>query len=543
MQQTQACSLTTPVLIVGGGPTGLAMALLLHRKRIPFKVVERNPSITDHPRARGVWARTMELFRGWGIEQSVRAGGLPDNASGFAFVESLTGREYGRAPKEIDLGQTPAWRCTVSQDVVEKQLLDVVNGSPWGSVSFGTEFLDHKETSEGATARVRDVKTGAETVVAASYLIACDGAGSGLRRNVGIEMIGPASLAVMNNDYWQADLSRIASVRQIGVFRIFPENRSEPLGSILNTNGFDKWLTLTKVSDETGQVPERRSDAEVVRLARLHTGIPDLDVKIINRSVWRMSLQVAATYSKGRVFLVGDAAHRFPPSGGYGMNTGIQDAHNLAWKLALVLRGQADKALLDTYDQERRPVGKTNSEFQYGNAVRFSRMDAAHQAGDLNALEFWIRDSKHHSHSLGLDLGFHYQKGAIVPDGSAERGVTFGRYDPADRPGHRFPHVWLDVDRQRSTLDLFDDDFVLLHGPTSADWKNVTREVGDKLGLRIHAQELQTVDPRDGLEMSTHGAVLVRPDGVVAWRTPSIPRDPRAELASVLNTILRRNQT
>lgn len=530
------------VFIVGAGPTGLAMALLMDRFGVPFVVVERNAGLTEHPRARGTWVRTMELFRQWGIERAVKARGLPEDANGFAFVESITGHEYGRVPREIDYGQTPAWKCTVSQDVVEEELYRVVRESKLGRVCFGTEFLRHEETGDGLVATTRDVATGQETRWSARYLVAADGAGSGLRRQLDIAMTGPSSLAVMNNDYWQGDLSHVPSVRQVGVFRILPTDAGVTPASVLNTNGADRWLTVTKVGDGADATPPQRSDAEVVRLARAHSGIAILDVRIINRSVWRVSKQVAARYARGRAFLVGDAAHRFPPTGGYGMNTGIQDAHNLAWKLALVLRGQAGEALLDTYDQERRPIGQANADFSHGNTVRFMKMEEAFRSRNPQAVDFWIKDVVHHSHSIGLGLGFSYDEGAIVPDGTAPRGLTLARYDPSDRPGGRFPHLWLDLARQHSTLDLFDRDFVIVHGPKSADWQAAARDVAQSLGVAVRTHELESVDPRDGLDMSLHGAVLVRPDGHVAWRMPWVPADPAASLAAALNQILRRDE-
>ncbi|WP_418128027.1 FAD-dependent monooxygenase [Variovorax sp. KK3] len=518
------------------------MALLMDRFEIPFVLVERNPGLTDHPRARGAWVRTMELFRQWGIERAVKARGLPDDANGFAFVEAIAGHEYGRVPREIDLGQTPAWKCTVSQDVVEDELFRVVRRSKWGRVCHGTEFLRYEEMPDRIRAFTRDVTTGHESCWSARYLIAADGAASGLRRQMDIAMTGPASLAIMNNDCWEGDLSHLPSVRQVGVFRIMPNDPWVTPASVLNTNGADRWLTVTKVGEGNDATPPQRSDAEVVRLARAHSGIPNLDVKIINRSVWRVSKQVAARYSRGRAFLIGDAAHRFPPTGGYGMNTGIQDAHNLAWKLAMVLRGQAGVALLDTYDMERRPVGQANANFSHGNTVRFMKMEEAFQARNLQAIEFWIKDVVHHSHSIGLGLGFAYDEGALIPDGTASRGLTLGRYDPSDRPGGRFPHLWLDLARQRSTLDLFDRDFCIVHGPLSADWAAVARDVGERLGVAIRSLRLDTVDSRDGLDMSLHGAVLVRPDGHIAWRMPWVPADPAASLEQAFRQLLRRDE-
>ena len=530
----------TSVLIVGGGPVGLAMALLLDRFQVPFVLVEKNATTTDHPKARGTWSRTMELFRQWGIEDKVRKRGLPNGATGFAFVESVTGREYGRTPREPDLGQTSAWKCTASQDVVEEELLDAVRGTRIGQVLFSTEFVSHRETAESVEVVLRDVASGQERSLTARYLVAADGAGSGVRRAAGIEMQGPAAMATMCNDYWQGDLSHIESAGNVAGYRLGPRADGVPGGTVLNTNGRDKWLTITRIGDEHCTDPRPWTDEEVVRNARSHTGIPNLDVRLINRSIWRVSRQIAARYSSGRVFIVGDAAHRFPPSGGYGMNTGIQDAHNLAWKLALVLRGQAGPALLDSYGLERRPIAIANADFSFGNTMRFRRMEEAFRSGDADRITFWVKDATHHSHSMGLGLGFSYDEGALIPDGTVKQAVRARWYEPSDRPGGRYPHMWLDLSRRHSTLDLFDKHFVLMVGPKADAWREGARQASARLGLPIESFQLESADSRDGLEMGPRGAVLVRPDGHVAMRMPWTPQDPAAALAKAMDGILCR---
>ncbi len=526
----------TSVFIVGGGPSGLSMALLLNRFNIDYVLVEQNLTTTTHPKARGTWVRTMELFRQWGVEDRVVRRGLPDGATGFAFVESMSGREYGRVPREPDLGQSPTWKCTISQDVVEEELLIAARQDARGKIYQGVEYVGHEEDENGVTVTTSDVRSGHKQVYHAKLLIAADGAGSVVRRRVGIEMRGPASLAVMSNDYWQADLSHLPIVRQMGAFRIAPAQLGVPVGTILNTNGCDKWLTVSKLADGDAQV-EPPSDDEVVRVARAHTGIPNLEVKIINRSVWRVTKQIADRYSKGRTYLIGDAAHRFPPTGGYGMNTGIQDAHNLAWKLALVLTGKASIALLSTYDVERRPIGHANADFSLGNSLRFRLMDEAFKTSNEAQIEFWIRDAVHHSHSIGLGLGFSYEQGAVISDGTVHRGLVTNLYRPSDRPGGRYPHLWLDLARKRSTLDLFDTRFVVVHGPKSGDWAQAAKEAGERLGIVIDTFRLDAVDPRDGLEMGMRGAVVVRPDGHVAWRTPGGEGE---SLTTVLGRVMSR---
>lgn len=528
----------TAVFIVGGGPVGLSMAILMNRFGIDFVLVERASTTTDHPKARGCWSRTMEIFRQWGIEDRMRARGLPDNSDMFAFVESMAGHEYGRTTPEVNIGLSPAWKCILSQDAVEEELLALAQETRLGKILYSTEFLDYTEGEGGVQVKVRDLRTGEESNWDAKYLIAADGAGSSVRRVSGIDMRGPSTLAVMANEYWKADLSRIRGAANTAAFRVVPKDPALPMASVLNTNGKDRWLSLIQIGVDKDERTGERSDAEVVRLARIHTGIPNLDVAVINRSIWRLSRQVASRFKEKRVILVGDAAHRFPPSGGYGMNSGIQDAHNLAWKLDMVLKGKAAPRLLDSYDLERRPVAESNADFSYSNTLRFLKTDEAFRSGNIDRINFWIKDTENHVHSVGQSLGFSYDEGALVPDGTAKPALRTRYYEPSDRPGARFPHIWLDLARKKSTLDWFDKCFVLVVGLKADAWKEAATAVASKLDIEIQVRQLETEVEREGLLLGLRGAVLVRPDGHVAWRMPWTPSDPAAELGSVMQKLL-----
>jgi 2-polyprenyl-6-methoxyphenol hydroxylase-like FAD-dependent oxidoreductase len=540
--QPAASPKRTAVFIVGGGPVGLSMAILMNRFGIDFVMVERASSTTDHPKARGCWSRTMEIFRQWGIEDRMRARGLPDNSDMFAFVESMTGHEYGRTLPEVNIGLSPAWKCILSQDAVEEELLrharELGSGAGRGHILYSTEFVDYTDTAQGVKVTVRDLKTGETAAWDASYLVAADGAGSSVRRVSGLEMRGPSTMAVMANEYWKADLCGIRGAANTAAFRVVPSDPSVPMASVLNTNGRDRWLSLIRIGAERDERPGERTDEEVVRLARIHTGLPDLDVQVINRSIWRLSRQVATGFRKNRVFLVGDAAHRFPPSGGYGMNSGIQDAHNLAWKLDFVLKGRAGDRLLDSYDQERRPVAESNADFSYGNTQRFLKTDDAFRRGNIDEINFWIKDTENHVHSAGQSLGFRYDEGALVPDGTAAPVRSTRFYEPSDRPGGRFPHIWLDLARNKSTLDWFDKNFVLVVGLKGEAWLEAAKEVSARKDLQIETRQFEEDPEKHGLLLGLRGAVLVRPDGHVAWRMPWLPADPAAELASALETLI-----
>jgi 2-polyprenyl-6-methoxyphenol hydroxylase-like FAD-dependent oxidoreductase len=524
------------ILIVGGGPVGLAMAVMMERFGIDYLVIERASSTTTHPKARGCWARTMEIFRQWGIDDKVRARGLPGDADVFAFVESIAGREYGRTAPESDIGQTPSWKSIVAQDVVEEELYELLKRSRHGRILHSHEFIDFEEATDHLTVRTRALASGEVTEWEATYLIGADGAGSPVRRAADIEMRGPSTLAVMANDYWMADLSHLPRISSVAGYRVFPGGRL--MGSVLNTNGKDRWLSLSQIGSTEDERDHPWTDDEVKARARKAAGIPDLPVQIINRSVWRMSRQVAANFCQGRVFLVGDAAHRFPPNGGFGMNSGIQDVHNLGWKLHFVLNKHAHPRLLDSYDVERRPVAVSNADFSFANAMRTIPVREAFKSNNADQIDFWIRDTENHIHSAGQSLGFSYDQGAVIPDGTVKPTLRSRIYEPSDRPGCRFPHLWLDLTYTRSTLDWFDKDFVLVIGPQGDAWAAAAKDVAAKTSIPLQIRRLEKVDERDGLRMGQRGAVLVRPDGHVAWRMAWTPTEPAETLNQVLSWLL-----
>ncbi len=520
----------TSVFIVGGGPVGLAMGLLLHRFRIRCVVVERSEGTTNHPKSRGCFVRTMELFRQWGVEAPIRDRGLPPHADVWVCAKSFAGEELGRTTPEPNVGHSPSWKSMVSQDVVEEEIQRKLEGSPYTTVLYGTESVGFDEDAEGVTVRTCAIATGEEKLWRATYLIAADGAASQTRRDVGISMVGPACLAVMSNDYWHGDMSHVPRARDVAGCRVLLDDPAIPASTILNTNGRDRWLSVTQIGGPDDERRELPDEAGTIERIRKQTGIPNLPIEMISRSKWRVSRQVAETFRKGRVFLVGDAAHRFPPTGGYGLNSGVQDAHNLAWKLAFVLRRQADPRLLDSYDVERRPIAQSNADFSMGNRVRIETMQAALRSGDKDWIGFWMQDYDNHLHSIGQSLGFRYEEGTVLPDGTASTPVQPRTYTPSDRPGGRFPHLWLDPARQQSTLDWFDTGMTLVTGPAGQEWLEAGRRVAKGNGIPLELRQL----PRDGwdvgVQMGPRGAVLVRPDGHVACRIPYLPTDPERHL-------------
>ena len=526
----------TSVFIVGGGPVGLSMALLLGRFGIDCVVAEKSPTTTDHPKSRGCLVRTMELFRQWGVEAAIRARGLPDNSDVFAFVESIAGKEYGRTIPEPDLGQSPTWKCIVAQDAVEEEVLKAIKTVGHARVLFSSEVSSVSDNGDRVEVKIRSLKTGEETKWRSRYVVAADGAASPVRRAAGIDMVGPAVLAVMANEYWRGDLSRFESARKTTAFFITSKESGLLPSTILNTNGRDRWLTLFSLGADENAVPQ--NDQQLAEFIRRQTGVTDLSVEVISRSVWRMSRQGAAEFKRGRVFLVGDSAHRFPPTGGFGLNTGVQDAHNLAWKIAFVLKGWASENLLESYNLERKPVAESNADFSLGNSVRFPLAHDAIRSGNADQIAFRINDVNNHLHSTGQGLGFTYEHGAVIQDGTAAPARDSRHYHPTDRPGSRFPHIWLDLTRKTSTLDWFDKQFSVVAGPMGGEWMEAGRRVAEKVGVPLGLHTMPSVNPQDGFQLGLRGAVLVRPDGHVSWRMPWLPSDPDRELAHALNALL-----
>lgn len=526
------------VLIVGGGPIGLSMGVALDRFSIASLVVEKSAGTTAHPKSRGTFVRTMEIFRQWGVSDHLKARGLPDNTDVLALRDSIVGHEYGRTLPEPNRQESPVWKCVVAQDAVEEELARVLGECTHSTLRFSTEMTDFDDFGDRVQVELVDLDTGKKETWFADYLIAADGAASGIRRGAAIEMVGPPTLAVMLNEYWRADLSAYPIAKEAAFIRVYPTDDNLPIASTLNTNGVDRWLTLIRVGSEADERKRPWNDAETIEFIRTHVGLPDLDISLINRSIWRVSKQVAETFRRGRVLLVGDAGHRFPPTGGWGMNTGVQDAHNLAWKIAFVLSGVASEELLDSYDTERRPIAHSNADFSFINAQRFSDVDAAARSGDADRIAFWLREFENHTHNVGRGLGFHYEAGAVILDGSVPPVADSRRYTATDRPGGRFPHFWLDEQCTRSTLDWFDRSMVLVVGPEGQAWLDAATRVASALSISLKVHRLEHLYEDRGIEMGRRGAALVRPDGHVAWRMAWLPPDSERQLATALQQLL-----
>lgn len=530
-----------PVLIVGGGPVGLSAAILLSRFGVRSLLIERHPSITQHPKARGVFRRTMELFRQWGIEERVRPRGLAGDI-GFIWAESLVGSEYGRVPPPPLTNNTPAQTCLVSQDVVEEELCAAARQQTDAELLFSTQLEFFEESESGIIATIR-MPGGEQTKVRAAYMIAADGASSRVRGALGIGMDGP-ELGHQFNIYFRADLTQWFKDRECTGF-FFTANA----GSLLSVNGTDRWISIGGYRPDRGQGAQDFTSDFCVATVRRMLGLPDLTVEIINTAFWTMTAQVAESFAKRKVFLAGDAAHRFPPTGGFGMNSGVQDVHNLAWKLAAVIKGHASPALLESYECERRSIAQSNTDFSVVNARRMGALWGAAGAQDWSKMRELIVDQRRHLDNEGQDLGFWYRSPAVIPDGTEPPDHSPATYTPTARPGHRAPHLWLARrDERLSSLDLFDTRFVLLAGPAGTKWVEAAQGVAAQLGVPMNCftigphRDVEDPDGRflDLYGLDADGAVLVRPDGHVAWRARAAAAEPNVAIASALATVLGR---
>ncbi|GCD96570.1 FAD-dependent oxidoreductase [Embleya hyalina] len=536
-----------PVLVVGGSLVGLSTSVFLGRLGVPHMLVERHADTSRHPRGRGNNVRTMEVFRTAGVEDRIRAASavLADN-HGILQADTIAGDIQEWLFKEIDPGGglakfSPSSWCLCSQNDLEPVLADYAR-ELGGDVRFGTQLRSCVPDEDGVTAIVETRETGQRLTVRADYVVAADGPRSPVREALGIEVTGPGDLFHnVSVTFTSRDLAAHVGERRFIVCYL-TNPRGE--GALLPVDNREHWVFHLPWHPEEDEPIEAFSDERCVAHIRAAAGVPDLDVTITGKAPWHAAERVAERYRCGRVFLAGDSAHEMSPTGAFGSNTGIQDAHNLAWKLAAVLNGHAGADLLDTYEAERRPVA-------VATAARASTRSAEHSHPGYAAPTV---GGGRQPGVLGVVLGYRYASAAVL-GADPELPVLPERFRPPNgEPGTRAPHLWLRRNDTRvSTLDLYETSPVLLvgAGPAGAAWQRSAQRASRRLGVPVAVYRVGTeaetavvdlvtapdVDWAEVHGVTDEGAVLVRPDGFVAWRVPVAEPDPEDTLMAVLGAV------
>jgi 2,4-dichlorophenol 6-monooxygenase len=581
--------LNVPVLIVGGGGCGLAASLFLSDLGVDHLLVERHSSTSHLPKAHYLNQRTMEIFRQHGVAESVYEVGTPPGKFGkvrwrtslagdgpldartFFTMDSFGGGELlDRYAKD-----SPSPSSNYPQLRLEPLIRRHAEERGPGRVRFGHELVELAQDADGVSATVRDVDTGETTEVRAEYVIAADG-GKTIGTALGVQMQGPTGLLDMVSTHFSADLSEWADDSSLITWFLNPDGAGSwgggvvvPMGPTWGAKSEEWVLHFTFGPDD----PARFDEQAILPRMRELLKLPDLDVTVHKVSHWILEGVVADRYQVGRVFLAGDAAHRHPPTTGLGLNTAIQDAHNLAWKLAAVLAGHAAPSLLDSYQPERQAIGVRNVDWAMFTFMNHLVIDAGigllpGQPPEANRAAFEayfadtpmgatrraraaevIRTQRTEFQAHDLEIGFHYASGALVDDGTAAPPADpMGReYHPTTRPGHRLPHAWLERDGARcSTHDVVPlGGFALLTGPAGDPWAEAARQAAEELGVTVRVVRIggDYADVDGGWarvrEVSDAGAVLVRPDNHVAYRASGAVPDATATLVTALTTVLR----
>jgi putative polyketide hydroxylase len=523
----------TSVLIVGGSLNGLTTTLLLAQRHVPCIVVERQAKTSVQYKFRGISPRSMEIYRSLGLENEIRGCDPIDERSAFiARTKNLADPEitWQGVPwaDTSDISPTGAGVC--DQDRLEPILKNHAERHG-ADVRFHAELVSFEQDASGVTVHIRHLDDGHETTVRAAYLIAADGTHSTIRNALGIKRHGPGVLQHWINVIFATDLDTTLGGRAIRSVFVTDIN-----GTFVPRAG-GRWLIAVQYVPERGERPEDFTAEHCTDLIRRGAGRRDVKVEIVDVRPWEAAALVADRYREGRVFLVGDTAHVMPPTGGFGGNTGIHDAYNIAWKLDAVLRHAAGDRLLDTYDAERRAVAERT------------------MAQALARLQAWFNDPSKKLppaepivDDYRVMFGYRYPSGALIPENGDRSTDTFFEdpRKPSGRPGTRAPHLVVERSGERvSTIDLFAGQWVLFAGPAGIAWCDAARRVsaytpfdlqlfraGSDGDLRDVENRWATVYGADSA-----GTVLIRPDGFIAWRSRTSTNTPDAVLRSTFEQL------
>jgi 2,4-dichlorophenol 6-monooxygenase len=582
-----------PVLIVGGGGAGLTSSMLLARLGVEHLLVSARPQTSDLPKAHVLNQRAMEVLEDAGVAGAIAERSTPpEQMAATAFYAGFAGPgpDYGRRLARLESwgagGDDESWRAAspwrqlnLPQIRLEPLLKARAEELSPGRIRFGHELTGLEQDGEGVRAEVRDNASGRQYVVRCQYLLGADG-GRRVASLIGAEYEGLGVITQTATLHVSADFSPWARDPDVLIRWIFSPQAGVlvvmvPMGPQQWGPQSEEWVI--HLNYPVGD-PRAQSDAQVEADARQALGIPDLPMKIHKVTRWSVEAVMASSFRAGRVLLLGDAAHRHPPTGGLGLTSAIHDAQNLCWKLALVLAGHASPALLDSYEAERRPVDQRNAQRSLENAVNHFAIGAAlglshentpeqnmaqlrrmwegrpEDAGHRSSVLRMMRAQSMEFSELKVEYGYSYQSAAVVPDGSAAPATIDGIrvYQPSTRPGAPLPHAWIDDEdgNRRPVNDLIAPGrFLLIAGEDGQAWCDAARELAAEADLPLDAVRIghldgDLYDPRctwlHHRQITSGGAVLVRPDRFIAWRHPATDSEPRATLAAALSQILAR---
>jgi putative polyketide hydroxylase len=524
-----------PVLIVGSGLAGLTTAVMLAWRGVRPLLVERHADTSKNPRARGVNFRSMELLRVAGLEADLMAEGGDLKDFSIIIAETVTGRELRTILPRGSWDTTtlsPAQMSRAGQDRVEPILRRHAEALG-ADIRYSTELTSFEQDDSGVTATIRDLRTGVESRVRADYLVGADGNRSPIRECLGIGVHGAGTLSHNMAMVFEADLEQALQGRSLALYYL---QNPEFTGAFINTAERDRAL----VSVEYDPDKERPADFDTqrcIRLVRAAVGIPNLDVKMLEVQPWEMASRSADRFTHGRVFLAGDAAHTMPPTGGLGGQTAMQDAYDLAWKLAMVIHGQAGANLLTTYEPERKPVCEMTVALQTANYVERMRPDRKDLQTPGGETDY-----------ISVAFGYRYRSAAIMQDVPDDGALVESPDQPTGRAGTRGAHVVFEhKGKEVSSLDLIGRDFVLLTGPEGAPWARAGTALAYKCGIPLSiyrvGADLLDVDGKwtKRYGVTAAGAVLLRPDGYIAWRARTVASSASTALREALARIMFRS--
>jgi 2-polyprenyl-6-methoxyphenol hydroxylase-like FAD-dependent oxidoreductase len=508
----------------------MSSAMLLAHHGIRALCVEHHRGTAIHPRAAMISQRTMEILREAGIEGIVRRESETqfDQDGAIMAVETLAGKELAWFIPNVNEGVrdvSPTVRLFITQKLLEP-LMQKRAQELGADLRFSTEMIAFEQDAEGVNAVIRHRDTGETRTIRAKYMIAADGARSPIREKLGIRMLGRGAFSNSITIYFRAPVEPLLRGRNLSVMYV---NHPQLRGFFRIEKPYDSGFLVVNTTGDPDN-PETNlwnvTKERCVELVRTALGDPDIPIVVDDIMKWSARADAAERYREGRIFLAGDSAHSLTPYGGFNGNCGVQDAHNLAWKLAMVLRGEAGEALLDSYDPERRPVGAFTAEQAY---TRYVTREAKYLGVDKVSPK---------EDDLNIEMGYVYHSNAVIPESDDDGRGHENPRESKGRPGTRAPHVWIERNGQRiSTLDLYGRNFVVMTGPGGGAWCDTARNVARQLSIPIDAHQY---DIAEAYGIASDGAVLVRPDGFVAWRSKAASTNPEAALASALNTVLAR---